>query len=64
MRYTTSIPFPDAVHLPGAETVCVCVGGGVSEYPPPSRMRNSQTFYCACVKRGRHSKFEDFQDGH
>ena len=38
------------------------MGGGPSEYPPPppSRTRNSQTFSCACVKRGRHSKFEDF----
>ena len=60
MRYTMSIPFPDAVNLPGAEIV----GGGVSEYPLPSRMRNYQTFSCACVRRGRHSKFEDFQDGH
>ena len=40
------------------------MGGGGSEYPLPSRMRNSQTFSCACVRRGRHSKFEDFQDGH
>ena len=34
MRYTTSIPFPDAVHLPGAEIVG---GGGVriSSPPPP-----------------------------
>ena len=33
MRYTTSIPFPDAGDLPGAEIVCG--GGGQNILSPP-----------------------------